>query len=177
MVTEKGPKWGWFASDEQEEGQCGRRWAYEVSPGLQARTRVRCLEFKYNWEPTGRFSVGDWHHLCNWHPTVWDAFVYLVKNFSKGPVASSSMLLSEAPAPVKVPKILVCKGLFSGKEDSLPLENKNMKGSVQEPQNQLNRQLIPGSWTWGSRRWMCRWERTWLRRDSDEGLGQESFKT
>lgn len=57
------------------------------------------------------------------------------------------MLFSEAPAPVKVPKILVRKELFSGKEDSKPLENKNMKGSGQEPQNQLNRQLIPGSWT------------------------------
>ena len=48
MVTEKGPKWGWFARDEQEEGRCGRHRAREVSPALQARTRVRCLEFGYN---------------------------------------------------------------------------------------------------------------------------------
>ena len=51
--------------------------------------------------------------------------------------------------------VIVSKELFSDKEDSKPLENKNMKGSVQEPQNQLNGQLIPRSWTRGTRPWMC----------------------
>lgn len=55
MVTEKGPKWGWFARDEQEEGRCGRHRAREVSPALQARTRVRCLEFGYNENPPEGF--------------------------------------------------------------------------------------------------------------------------
>lgn len=118
-----------------------------MSPGLQARTRVRCLEFKYNENPLEGFQWEiDIICIIGTLQFKMQLFTWL-RISQKAQWVSSSMLLSEAPTPVKVPKILVCKGLFSGKEDSLPLENKNMKGSVQEPQNQLNRQLIPGSWT------------------------------
>ena len=126
-----------------------------MSPGLQARTRVRCLEFKYNENPSEGFQwETDIICIIDTLQPEMQLFTWL-RISQKAQWVRSSMLLSDAPAPVKVPKILVRKELFSDKEDSKPLENKNMKGSVQEPQNQLNRQLIPRSWTRGTRPWMC----------------------
>lgn len=76
--------------------------------------------------------MGDWHHLHNWHPAAWDAIVYLVSLSKAQWVRSAVQILYHSlrrQPLIKVPKILARKELFSGKEDSKPLENKNMKGS------------------------------------------------
>lgn len=36
---------GWFMSEEQEENPCGRKRKYGVSPGPQARARLKSLDF------------------------------------------------------------------------------------------------------------------------------------